>query len=101
MVDTLVVWEAIGNAAHLGPNYGKKAWLMRDGEQSRLHKARLLLLVSATPIASKPMLSAVDEVRLLAMEHEKAEGLVAKRESSYDVMELLVSLMVFGSVDRR
>jgi len=47
------------------------------------------------------MLSAVDEVRLLAMEHEKAEGLVAKRESSYDVMELLVSLMVFGSVDRR
>jgi len=39
MVDTLVVWEAIGNAAHLGPNYGKKAWLMRDGEQSRLHKA--------------------------------------------------------------
>jgi len=70
MVDTLVVWEAIGNAGHLGPNYGKKAWLMRVGEQSRLHKARLLLLVSATPMASKPILSAIDEVRLLAIEHE-------------------------------
>jgi len=49
MVDTLVVWEAIGNAGHLGPNYGKKAWLMRVGEQSRLHKA---LQQSATVVAS-------------------------------------------------
>lgn len=39
MADTLVVWEAIGNAGHLGPNYGKKAYLMRDAKQSRLHKA--------------------------------------------------------------
>lgn len=40
-----------------------------NDEQSRLHKARLLPLVAATPMALKPVLRAVDEDRLLAIEH--------------------------------